>query len=74
MKSNVCVFKKSVVELENILVETDKIAQYNNLNKKETSTHFQSKDLTQSKTRFLLEMKRATRLSHMAVHDTKPAS
>lgn len=41
--------------------------------KKETSTHFQSKDLTQSKTRFL-EMKRATRLSHKAVHDMKPAS
>lgn len=36
MKSNVCGFKKNVVELENILVETDKIAQYNNLTKKES--------------------------------------
>ena len=41
--------------------------------KKETSTHFQSEDLTQSKTRFL-KLKRATRLSHMAVHDMKPVS
>ena len=41
--------------------------------KKETSTHLRSKDLTQPKTRFL-EMKRAARLSHMAVHDTKPIS
>ena len=45
----------------------------NDWNKKETSTHFQSEDLTQSKTRFL-KLKRATRLSHMAVHDMKPVS
>ena len=43
------------------------------LNKKETSNLFQSEDLTQSKTRFL-KMKRATRLSPMAVHDMKPVS
>ena len=36
MKSNVCVFKKSVADLNNILLETDKIAQYNNLPKKES--------------------------------------
>lgn len=31
-----------------------KFLSQNDLNKKETSTHFQFKDLTQSKTRFLL--------------------
>ena len=36
MKSNVCVFKKSVADLNNILLESDKIAQYNNLAKKES--------------------------------------
>lgn len=41
--------------------------------KKETSNLFRPEGFTQSKTRFL-ERKRATRLGHKAVHDTKPAS
>ena len=41
--------------------------------KKEASTHFESEEITQSKTRFL-NMKRATRLRHKAVHDIKPVS
>ena len=36
MKSNVCVFKKSVVDLDAILLEADKIAKYNELGKKES--------------------------------------
>lgn len=36
MKSNVCVFKKNISELKKILLETDKMAQYNNLAKKES--------------------------------------
>lgn len=36
MKSNICAFKKNSVELKKILEETDKVAQYNNLSRKES--------------------------------------
>lgn len=36
MKSNVCTFKRNATNLANILEETNKIAQYNNLGKKES--------------------------------------
>ncbi len=68
MKENM----KKIEKLEE-KVHLDAFIYNRGVYKKETSTHFRSKDLTQSKTRFL-EMKRATRLSHMTVHDTKPAS
>ena len=36
MKSNVCVFKKNSSELQNVLLETAKMAEYNNLGSKES--------------------------------------
>jgi hypothetical protein len=36
MKSNVCVFNKNVSELQNVLLETSKIAEYNELGAKES--------------------------------------
>ena len=36
MRSNICTFKRNAANLANILEETNKIAQYNNLEKKES--------------------------------------